>query len=125
MATPSVNISSALNNGVAPCEGSKCVPFSCDFNTASQFDFDFTAAQQNGQISSIQTVYVDNSANGNSLTLSIDGTQQTIVVPPNSCGYFLLLAPMATVVHATTTGLVKVYFGFLNFYVPPTVWSTI
>lgn len=125
MTQATINIISGLGNGVVPCEGAKCVPFIADFNLASVYDFDFTTAQQGGQISSIQTVFIDNSANGSALVITIDGTQQSFSVKANTCGFYILIAPMATRVHATTVGLVKVYFAFLNFYIPPTVWSTI
>ena len=125
MADAQITVMNGISFGTVPCNGPRAVPFKANFNLASQYDFNFTAAQQGGQIDSVQTVYVDNSANTAALTLTIDGTQQSIVIPPNSCAYLPIVAPLATVIHATTTGLVTVYLAFLNFYIPPTVWSAI
>lgn len=110
-------------NGIVPCEGAKCIPFIGDFSAAASYDFNFTQVQQSKQISTIQCVYVDNTANASNLTISIDTTNQTIVVPANSAGFFTIIAPQFTVAHATTAGVVKVYFAFLNYYIPPIVWA--
>lgn len=112
-----------LLNGTAPCEGAKCVPYTADFSQNGEYDFDFTAMQNGGQISTIQTVFVDNTLNANNLVLTVTGSGQRIQVPKNSAGFFTILAPRPTKIQAVTTGLVLVYFGFINFYIPPTVWS--
>jgi hypothetical protein len=110
-------------NGIVPCEGAKCIPFTADFSAAAEYDFNFTPLQQQGQISTIQCVYVDNTGNGSNLVLTVGGTQQTITVPKNSAGFFTIIAPQYTTVKATTAGMVAVYLAFLNFYIPPIVWA--
>lgn len=110
-------------NGTVPCEGPKCIPFTADFSANAEYDFNFTPLQQAGQISTIQCVYIDNTLNPDNLIFTVDGTNQRVQIPPNTGGFYTILAPAFTTVRATTAGMVKVYFAFLNFYIPPIVWS--
>lgn len=112
-----------LINGTPPCNGAKVIPFIMDFNAASVYDFDFTQQQQGGQIDYIQTAFIDNTLNAQNLIVTVGASQQRIQVPKNSAGYFTLLAPNPLKCSFTTTGLVLVYVGFINFYIPPTVWA--
>lgn len=112
-------------NGETPCLGPKCIPYTANFALGNRYDFDLTQFIQNNQLENIQTIYVDNSANGNILTITMVGTNQTVVVPKNSCGYYTILMPKLASFSAVTSGTVLVYFAMLNFYIPPTVWSTL
>ena len=117
-----LGIQNVLTGGM-PCEGAKVLPYVMDFSAASQYDFDLTGQYQGNQFTTLQCAYIDNSANGSSLTISMNVTNQTIVVPKNSCGYFTLVMPAPPKLSVTTAGLVKVYMALMNFYIPPTVWS--
>lgn len=112
-----------LQFGAPPCSGAKCIPYNADFSANAQYDFDFSQQIQGGQIDNIQTAFVDNTLNPQNLVLTINGTSQRIQIAKNTAGYYSLLTPSLPKVSATTTGLVLVYFAFLNFYIPPTVWS--
>lgn len=113
-------------NGTVPCEGPKSFSFELDFTVATEYDFDFTNEYQRQQFTTLQCAYVDNSQNTSPLTITMNGTSQTIVCPKNACGFFPLLATMPPRGKVETAGAVaRVYVGFLNYYIPPTVWSTL
>lgn len=120
---PTLPIFNALT-GLLPCEGPRALPFDADFSATTEWDFDFTQQWNNKDFTTIQCAYIDNSANAVSATLIVNGTGQTIVAPPNSCGYYTLLAtqPPKFALQSTSGGLVHI--DFMNFYVPPTVWKT-
>lgn len=109
--------------GSLPCEGAKALPYTMDFSATNEYDFDFTAQYQQGQFTTVQGCFIDNSLNAATLIITIDGTNQTIVVPKNSCGYYVFLTTTPPKLKITSTGNVSVYVAFINFYVPPTVWS--
>lgn len=123
--TANINTAGVIQtlNGALPCEGPKALPFIMDFSAFSEFDIDLTQQYQQGQFTTLQAIYIDNSANGSTLTVTVNGTGQTIVAPKNSCGYYILLMPQPPKLAITTAGVVKVYVSLMNFYIPPYVWS--
>lgn len=109
--------------GSLPCEGAKCLPYQADFSAANEYDFDLTAQWQSQQFSTLQGFYIDNSANSSTVTITCGTTNQTIVVPPQSCGYYTMLMTTPPKFSAVSAGAVVVYIALMNFYVPPTVWK--
>lgn len=117
----SLQINNALN-GSLPCEGAKVMPYYMDFAAALQFDFDLTFQYNQKQFTTVQGFYIDNHLNGSTVTVTIDGTGQTIVVPANKSGFFIMLMPVPPKFSIASAGAITVYIAFLNFYVPPIVW---
>lgn len=109
--------------GLLPCEGAKAMPYVADFSATTEYDFDFTQQVQNKQFTTVQGLYVDNSANASSVVITVGGTNQTITVKANTCGYYTLLSTGNPSFKITSAGGVSVPLVFLNFYVPPTVWA--
>ncbi len=110
-------------NGYPACEGQKSVAITIDFNLGSTWEFDFTTLQQQKTFTTVQTVFIDNSLNNQDVVVTINSTNQRFVVANNTCGYYTLIAPPSTIVTVVSTGLVLVNFQFLNFYIPPTIWT--
>lgn len=100
--------------------------------------FDFTAAgsngtaiqdtllldESNGQIGSVQTIFIDNSQNAaQNFTITFGNTGMKISIAKNSQGIFPVFAPTPLTFTALTTGLVLVPCQFLNVPVGPVVWA--
>ena len=94
------------------------VPLTLIAGTPQQVDL--TPQQSSGRISAIQSVYVDNSANSGTFTLTTS-TGQNIVCPPQSQGMFPCLVTSSPVFTAAGSGTVSVIF--LNVPMPAAVWS--
>lgn len=114
----------AYNNASPPKEGNRAIPVNFDFTTATSYTFDFSQVIAQKKLSFVQTLYIDNSANAQPLTLVIQGTNQTIIAPPASQGYYAALITGIAKVTIGTTGNVVVPIEFLNFVVAPVVWGT-
>lgn len=121
---PTVNNLSIQNalNGSLPCEGAKVLPYNADFAAAATYDFDLTQQWQQKSFSTVQGFYINNSANLSPVTVTVNGTGQTIVVPASKSGFFIMLMPSPPKLSINSAGGVTVYIAFLNFYVPPIVW---
>lgn len=114
-----------IANVVVPAGGPKVVPALVDFSNNAQVLLDGSAIVQGGKIEYLQGVFVDNSANLNNLSLQMSTTNQTIIVPKKSQGYFAIMAPDPPQILAMTTltnGLVIPMF-FYNVPIQPAVWS--
>jgi hypothetical protein len=117
---------SPVLNGQMPCEGPKALSFNLDFTAATEYDFDLTPYQQQGQFTTVQTAYVDNSANPSTLTINVHGTMHNIVIGPNEAGYVAIIAPTPTKFSVVTAGLINpINLVLLNFYVPPAIWKCV
>lgn len=114
-----------LMNGITPCEGPRALSQICDFSLNSDYLFNLTQAQQNGEFSTLQTVFIDNSANTVNAVVTIQGgTGQEIVLGPKQSGYFPILCSTPPIVDVTSPGsTAKVGIIFLNFYIPPFSWT--
>lgn len=114
-----------IANVVVPASGPKCVPTSVDFTNVAQILLDGSAIVQGGKIEYLQGVFVDNSTNLNNLSLTMSTTNQQIIVPKKSQGYFSIMCPdPPQIVAATvqTNGLIIPMF-FYNVPIQPGVWS--
>lgn len=120
-----VNSLPVLNalTGSLPCEGAKALPYVMDFSLAGEYDFDLTQQQQQGQFTTLQGFFIDNSANSDTVTITCNVTDQPIIVPPNSQGYYSMLMTTPPKFTAVSSGAVQVYIALMNFYIPPTVWK--
>jgi hypothetical protein len=121
MASVGVNQTS-IYNALVPAEGPKTVPLQLDFRSNTSAIVDFTLASMQQQITSIQSVWVDNFANTADLTITVDNTQQVIHVPARSQGSFPVIAARAPKITVATTGAVVVPMQFLNVPIPSAVW---
>lgn len=104
------------------------MPVVVDFTADSVFTKDFQQEQANLKIPFFQTVYIDNSADANPLTLAFDGLPgQSITVKGRTQGYYPVITqegiPHVTI--TSTQGAVKKQLIFLSVIVPPMQWATV
>lgn len=109
-------------NGAIPGEGPKCVPYNLDFNTGTTLNTDLEVIKQNGQISGVQSVYIDNLDNAAPVSLTLSVSNQRIVCPANAEGYFLILATSSMQFKWFCANPVVVPIQYMNFPVAVSVW---
>ena len=112
-----------IANVVVPSGGPKCVPANVDFTSVASVTLDGQQIVTQGKIEYLQGVFIDNSANPNNLTLTMSTTNQVIICPKQSQGYFSIMVPdPPQIIAATPIGLVISMF-FYNVPIQPCVWS--
>lgn len=115
-----------VNNALVPCEGPRAIRVPLDFTQAQAFDVDLSNLQARGFVSMIQSVFIDNSTNASTLTLTINGSGQSITVKANTQTYVQVLCPNPPKFTASSTGNVNsVVIDFLNFPVNFAQWQTV
>lgn len=112
----------SIYNALVPPEGPKSVSVSLRFDLAQSLVVDFTLANAQKTISVVQCVWIDNFASGQAVTLTMEGTGQTIEVPANSQGSFPIIAAIRTKITCASTGGQAVQALFLNVPLPSAVW---
>lgn len=116
----------ALDNQQIPSEGSKAIPALMDFTLSNQFVFDLQNIMARGQISMIQTVYIDMSASDVPMTLFFQSSGQTIVAKGRTQGYYTVLCPTPAKLTATCAGgPLGVVVFFINVPIPGVIWPTV
>ena len=74
--------------GFYPAEGSRVASVQYNWSSASAYYEDLSTLKSLGIQTTIQSIWVDNSANQSAVTIVIAGCNQSIVVPSNSQGIF-------------------------------------
>jgi hypothetical protein len=117
---PSIDLSS-LNYTVVP--KGRC--FFVPVNLAAQpQDIDLQQVQARGYLSRVVTVFIDNSTNQNALALTFRNSRQRIICPPESQGYFPVLAAIPTLLTVTSDTVVgTVNIELLDYDEPASVWG--
>lgn len=110
-------------NMTLPAEGPQVIPLNYDMALATEVEIDLTQAINDGIVSFITGAWIDNSLNGQILSLTCDGSGQVVKFPANKQGYIQLLLPNPPVVNLSQPafgGLVKLCFT--NFPVFPYIF---
>lgn len=110
-------------NGSLPCEGTKALPFVFDFAAANAYQVDLTQLQQQNTFTTLQTVWIDNSQNNSFLEIICGTTSQLIFAPPRTQGFYAMLLPVPFKFSVQSSGGIAVQCIFLNYYIPPQVWT--
>ncbi len=104
-----------VSNVVLPPEGPVIVPVELDFSSDDLIDIDGYQIVASGKLSYIQCVYIDNADNANALTLTAGLTNQRIIAPAGSQGYYPIFMGVPPHAKAETTAVadlkVKIYFA--------------
>lgn len=119
-------IANPIYNALVPKEGPKSVPVPLPFATDganSVYDLDFRNLVDGGQITCVQTVFLDNSKGSAQVVVTVQGTGQQIKCPPNSQGYFPILAAKIARFEVTTAGNANVPSQWINVPMPTAVWG--
>lgn len=109
-------------NAIIPKEGPKTVSVPLNFALNASFLLDFTLAYQQTTMTVVQAVWIDNSANANELSISVDNTGQIIRVPPNAQGTFPIIAAIRPRITVASAGAAVVPTMWLNVPLPLAVW---
>ena len=126
MTTLTPSYDTAVFNAQIPKEGPKAVPLTADFSAHSSYDINFLLTMAQQFMSIIQGVYVDNSANGHEVSITVGTINQLVKCPANSQGYFPLFVPknaVITVSDPSGASTSKVAFIFYNIPMPAAVWG--
>lgn len=110
-------------NVVVPAGGPKAVPTNVDFTVNASVLIDGSQIVSQGKIEYFQGVFIDNSANVNPVSLTMSTTQQMIICPAKSQGYFSILVPNPPQIEAATPVGVIIPMIFFNVPIQPAVWS--
>lgn len=103
-------------------DGAASATVPIDFSKSNPYTLDLAQANMNARIDSVQSVFVDNRANPNFLTITSYVTQQVLKIPAGGQAYLPVLAAQQKF-DLTTRLTPTVNIQFLNFMVQPCVWS--
>lgn len=113
-----------LQYGRAPEEGPAATPLVLDFSKAATFALDYSFNQNQGFLSLVQSVYVDNKSNTASVSIDVVGrSHQNITVPAGFQGFFTILVSGVIKINFASSGTVIVNIFLLNEPVMPAIWS--
>jgi len=117
-----------VSNGYAPAGGPRALPIAFDFSTTSPQATDLVQEIEANIINMVQSIYVDNSNNANTLTITFDQTNQKIVVPATAQGIWPVITPKDAprfVLATTPAGGLIVNIILLNVPMPLTAWGPV
>ena len=113
-----------LSLGEMPCEKREDFKFRLDFSLGLEVDIDFSTFYNQGTIKSLQSLYVNNKGNTAEVVIVMNGTTQSITVPPNAQAYLPILNANPPTLKITCTNAAGICFiHALNFFVPPYMWN--
>src|SRR5215475_6194048 len=115
-----------VSNGYAPAGGPRALPITFDFSITSPQAIDLVQEIEANIINMVQSIYVDNSLNANTLTIIFDQTNQKIVVPATAQGLWPVITPKDAprlVLSTTPAGGLLVNIILLNVPMPLTAWG--
>jgi hypothetical protein len=96
-----------------------------DFSAAPTYHLDIQNAQALNQFDLCQTIFIDNSAGGDSVSVSIPATGQVIKCKAGQQGYFNVVCPNPIVMDFSSNGGAVATFLLLNVAIPGAVWSAV
>lgn len=112
-------------NGYAPKQGPKALPVTLDFSEKAEQAFDLVLENTEGVIDYIQSIYVDNSDNPNTVEFIFGVTNQRLVVPAGAQGNWPVIAPSQTRIftRSTVDPKARVNVLLMNVPMPYTQWG--
>lgn len=122
-----VRASFQIPNKAVPVEGGVGIPVLLQIPAAGALALpgDFGQEQASGAIGFVQSVYIDNSASANPLTLTFPGTQQNITVKGHTQGYYPVVPFTGTFTwQAAMNGGGNVPVIFMNVRFEAAQWAT-
>lgn len=126
MASISLGGTFGINNAIIPRGGPKTVRAILDFSNVAEILIDGQQIVSEGRIEYLQGFFVDNASNAASISFTMSATNQRIIVPANSQGYFSLLIPNDPKIIASmpqvNNRIVECFF--YNVPIQTQVWTT-
>ncbi len=105
-----------------PPEGPKAIPLILDFSITNEYDLNLQNMVQRNFISQVQALWVDNSANADSLTINFPGLQ-SVIIGGGRQGYVNVLCPNPPVMSFVSAGGVISKIVLLNYPVTNATWT--
>lgn len=96
-----------------PKQGNRELPVTYDFTAVASINDDLTPEQMASQIESVQSIYIDNSANGSPFQITFNGIYMIQVLPGRQ-GIYPVIAAGGMKLVAASAGGVKVPVIFSN-----------
>jgi hypothetical protein len=109
-------------NALVPREGPRAIPLSFDFSVQSLYSVDFSQAVSQGQISMVQSAFIDNSENAATVILTIPSSGQVIKFPASSQGFITLYSANPPRFTVSSSGAGVVGFVISNMATQNMVW---
>jgi len=116
-----------IQNQMIPREGPQALALTLDFSLAtglSQYTLDLSQYQWQAKFSILQSIYIDNSANGVPLVVQDQNTGFQLVANPHTQGWYTILSPVPTKIVLTCSGgpnNVQIFLA--NVPIPGMVWA--
>lgn len=101
----------------------KTMPILAVLSGATEYVVDAQQALVQKKIDRIQSVFIDNADNPETVTLLCNITNMRVVIPPNSQAWMPILVTENPVFTFRSTGNIDVPFFFCNVPMPAHVWS--
>lgn len=114
-----------IQNILLPSQAPKCVSEEFDFSVAQSFVVDLLLDQNDGAIDFVQSIYIDNSSNAKSVTVSAfsAGFPFQITAAPFTQGFYPFVTPKGRAAFQVSGTVGKADILFLNIPMPYTVWT--
>lgn len=117
-----------IQNMVQTTKGPLAVRLFMDFGAQPEYDLDLQAIQAKNQFDFCQTLFIDNSAGGSAVTVTIGAKGvpvQTIVAKAGSQGYYQVVCPNPILMQFTSAGGAPCTVLLIDVAIPGAVWSAI
>lgn len=100
------------------------IAFTMNFNGVDEYEASLKNLIDAKKLTAIRGIFYDNARNNTDVVLSIENTQQTILMPLRTQGYLpLLMNTEADFVLSTVSGTGVFKISLLNFIIQPYMWS--
>jgi len=104
-------------------KGPLCARINMDFSAASAYHLDMQQVQSTNQFDFCQTIFVDNSAGGAAISITIQGSGQVIVAKAGTQGYYNVVCPNPIVMDFNSAGGQLAQILLINVAIPGSVWT--
>lgn len=109
--------------GEAPGKGSRALRQVLDFSLYNPIDINLSFEQDSERLEFVQAIFLDNSDNSNTLTVTSNSTNQKISIPAGYQGTIPILASLSSPkFQFATTGTPLIPVQFLSFPCPAAIW---
>lgn len=113
-----------VSTGKIPKEGPVALPVIYDFSGGTtSYVTDMVFIHQQGRLTMVQTLYLDNSLNNGTLTVSCSVLNQSFTLQPGAQGYFPVLCSGQVKFTVSSAGSVNATVAYINTAISGFQWS--
>ena len=114
-----------IKNALIPSEGPKAIPVLLDFSANQAYGLNLTQQVLTKKISTIQSIYFDNSQNGGMVEIFFDQNSQQLRLPPYMQGYIPVLVPTSpNITFQCLNGTGNFYCALTNVPIDAVIWNS-